>query len=228
MRTAGGGGPETSTSPGGGEGGGGEEHPCPHNKARATNPNGVNNSFFIKSTAHRSELFPPWFATSLSRATLGLLCSQGSSPTATANCIGRGKPLAACKAKIDLPFARRQHLAHAKLSGGIYRDFFLVLTVGRCVIKPDAGGFAPIAIGSVLMVMVYVGGHVSGVGFCKSLPRGPPRSWRCSSRQAWLRPLSLRRSLPWNFAWCRPCWPSWPSVASIPRTNNQSDSACVW
>lgn len=43
--------------------------------------------------------------------------------------------------------------------------FFLVLTVGMCVIKPDVGSFAPIAIGSVLMVMVYAGGHVSGAHF---------------------------------------------------------------
>jgi aquaporin Z len=40
--------------------------------------------------------------------------------------------------------------------------FFLVLTVGMCVIKPGAGDFAPIAIGSALMIMVYAGGHVSG------------------------------------------------------------------
>jgi aquaporin Z len=43
--------------------------------------------------------------------------------------------------------------------------FFLVLTVGMCVIKPDAGSFAPIAIGSALMVMVYAGGHISGGHF---------------------------------------------------------------
>lgn len=38
--------------------------------------------------------------------------------------------------------------------------FFLVLTIGLCVI----GGtdFAPLAIGSVLVVMVYMGGHISG------------------------------------------------------------------
>ncbi len=40
--------------------------------------------------------------------------------------------------------------------------FFLVLTVGMCVIKPDIGGLAPLAIGSALMVMVYTGGHISG------------------------------------------------------------------
>jgi aquaporin Z len=40
--------------------------------------------------------------------------------------------------------------------------FFLVFTVGMCVIKPDAGNLAPLAIGSALMVMVYAGGHISG------------------------------------------------------------------
>jgi aquaporin Z len=40
--------------------------------------------------------------------------------------------------------------------------FFLVFTVGTCVVNPDAGVIAPIAIGSVLMVMVYAGGHISG------------------------------------------------------------------
>lgn len=40
--------------------------------------------------------------------------------------------------------------------------FFLVFTVGMCVIKPDAGNFAPLAIGTALMVMVYAGGHISG------------------------------------------------------------------
>jgi len=40
--------------------------------------------------------------------------------------------------------------------------FFLVFTVGMCVIKPDVGNFAPLAIGSALMVMVYAGGHISG------------------------------------------------------------------
>jgi len=40
--------------------------------------------------------------------------------------------------------------------------FFLVFTVGMSVIKPDIGNFAPLAIGSALMVMVYAGGHISG------------------------------------------------------------------
>src|SRR5450755_3761873 len=40
--------------------------------------------------------------------------------------------------------------------------FFLVLTVGMTVIDPGASTFAPLAIGSALMIMVYAGGHVSG------------------------------------------------------------------
>ena len=41
--------------------------------------------------------------------------------------------------------------------------FFLVFTVGMAVLKPgSAGDFAPIAIGSALMVMIYAGGHISG------------------------------------------------------------------
>ncbi len=38
--------------------------------------------------------------------------------------------------------------------------FFLVLTIGLTVISTSA--FAPLAIGASLMVMVYMGGHISG------------------------------------------------------------------
>lgn len=37
-----------------------------------------------------------------------------------------------------------------------------VYTIGMTVVEPGAGGFAPIAIGSALMIMIYAGGHVSG------------------------------------------------------------------
>lgn len=41
--------------------------------------------------------------------------------------------------------------------------FFLVLTVGMTVITPGAvEGFAPLAIGSVLAVMIFATGHISG------------------------------------------------------------------
>ncbi len=41
--------------------------------------------------------------------------------------------------------------------------FFLVFTVGMTVIEPGVGPIAaPIAIGSVLAVMIFAGGHISG------------------------------------------------------------------
>ena len=39
--------------------------------------------------------------------------------------------------------------------------FFLVLTIGMVVIG-GKGDFAPLAIGSILMVMIFAGGHISG------------------------------------------------------------------
>lgn len=52
----------------------------------------------------------------------------------------------------------------AKLLAEFIGTFFLVLTIGLAVAgAPD--GFAPLAIGSALMVMVYAGGHVSGAHY---------------------------------------------------------------
>jgi aquaporin Z len=50
----------------------------------------------------------------------------------------------------------------AKLAIEAIGTFFLVLTIGLVVIEPGAGAMAPLAIGSVLMVMIYAGGHISG------------------------------------------------------------------
>jgi aquaporin Z len=44
--------------------------------------------------------------------------------------------------------------------------FFLVLTIGCTVLDPDsAGDMAPLAIGSVLMVMIFAGGYISGAHY---------------------------------------------------------------
>jgi aquaporin Z len=40
--------------------------------------------------------------------------------------------------------------------------FFFILTIGCTVIGANPGVIAPLAIGAVLMVMVYAGGHISG------------------------------------------------------------------
>lgn len=44
--------------------------------------------------------------------------------------------------------------------------FFLVLTVGMCVLNPGSiGNFAPLAIGLVLAAMVFAGGYISGAHY---------------------------------------------------------------
>ncbi len=43
--------------------------------------------------------------------------------------------------------------------------FMLVFTIGCTVIAPGAAEMAPLAIGSVLMVMIFAGGHISGGHF---------------------------------------------------------------
>ena len=44
--------------------------------------------------------------------------------------------------------------------------FFLVLTIGLTALAPGVpGGFAPLAIGAILIAMVYAGGHISGAHY---------------------------------------------------------------
>jgi aquaporin Z len=43
--------------------------------------------------------------------------------------------------------------------------FFVVLVIGLTVIAPGAGPMAPVAIGAIVMVMVYAGGHISGAHY---------------------------------------------------------------
>jgi aquaporin Z len=52
-----------------------------------------------------------------------------------------------------------------KAIGEFIGTFFLVFTIGMTVIEPGAGALAPLAIGSVLMVMIFAGGHLSGAHF---------------------------------------------------------------
>ena len=59
--------------------------------------------------------------------------------------------------------------------------FFLVLTIGLVVIEPGAGAFAPLAIGSVLMVMIYAGGHISGGHYNPAVTLAVWMRGRCSS-----------------------------------------------
>ena len=53
-----------------------------------------------------------------------------------------------------------------KLAVEAIGTFFLMFTIGQVVLDPGASGLlGPIAIGTVLMTMVYAGGHVSGAHY---------------------------------------------------------------
>jgi aquaporin Z len=60
--------------------------------------------------------------------------------------------------------------------------FFLVLTVGCTVIGHGAGPFAPLAIGSALMVMIFAGGHISGGHFNPAVTLGVWLRGKCEAK----------------------------------------------
>jgi aquaporin Z len=59
--------------------------------------------------------------------------------------------------------------------------FFLVLTVGCTGIAAGAGVIPPLAIGSVLMVMIYAGGSISGAHYNPAVTLGVFLRGRCSA-----------------------------------------------
>jgi aquaporin Z len=60
--------------------------------------------------------------------------------------------------------------------------FFFVLTVGCAVIGNSIGALAPLAIGSVLMIMVYAGGHISGGHFNPAVTLGVWLRGKCETK----------------------------------------------
>jgi glycerol uptake facilitator-like aquaporin len=60
--------------------------------------------------------------------------------------------------------------------------FFLVLTIGCTVIGHGAGPFAPLAIGSALMVMIFAGGHISGGHFNPAVTLGVWLRGKCEAK----------------------------------------------
>jgi aquaporin Z len=68
--------------------------------------------------------------------------------------------------------------------------FFLVLTVGATGIAAGPGVIAPLAIGSILMVMIYAGGHVSGAHYNPAVTVAVLVRGRCGPRELLLYWLS--------------------------------------
>ncbi|MDP1579411.1 MAG: aquaporin [Candidatus Didemnitutus sp.] len=60
--------------------------------------------------------------------------------------------------------------------------FFLVFTIGMTVLAPGAGAMAPLAIGSVLAVMIFAGGHISGGHFNPAVTLGVWLRGKCEGR----------------------------------------------
>ena len=61
--------------------------------------------------------------------------------------------------------------------------FFLVFTIGMTVITPGAGAMAPLAIGSVLAVMIFAGGHISGGHFNPAVTLGVFLRGKCEAKE---------------------------------------------
>ena len=60
--------------------------------------------------------------------------------------------------------------------------FFLVLTIGMTVIVGGSGVIPPLEIGSILMVMIFAGGHISGGHYNPAVTLGVWLRGRCDTK----------------------------------------------
>jgi aquaporin Z len=78
--------------------------------------------------------------------------------------------------------------------------FFLVFTVGQTCLTPGAGPLAPLAIGAVLMVMVYAGGHISGGHYNPAVTLAVWIRGKCPARDVipyWLAQFAAALAAAW-------------------------------
>jgi aquaporin Z len=60
--------------------------------------------------------------------------------------------------------------------------FFLVLTIGCTVVPGSSGVIAPLAIGGVLMAMIFAGGHISGAHYNPAITLAVWMRGRCDTK----------------------------------------------
>src|SRR5262245_48424493 len=82
------------------------------------------------------------------------------------------------------PLLQKVLLYMNKLLTEFLGTFFLVFTIGLTVLEPGAGNLTPLAVGSVLMVMIYAGGHVSGAHYNPAVSLAVCLRGRCSAGEA--------------------------------------------
>ena len=85
--------------------------------------------------------------------------------------------------------------------------FFLVLVVGLTVVTPGAGAFAPLAIGTMLMAMVYAGGRISGAHYNPAVTLAVCLRGKCAASDVpgYIGAQSAGAVLAaWLVGWCKP------------------------
>jgi aquaporin Z len=96
--------------------------------------------------------------------------------------------------------------------------FFLVLTVGCTGIAAGPGVIAPLAIGSVLMVMIYAGGHISGAHYNPAVSLGVFLRGRLSAAGLapyWVAQLVGGLAAAWIVLFFKTAPPTQPFVARM-------------
>ena len=96
--------------------------------------------------------------------------------------------------------------------------FFLVFTVGMTVIEPGAGTLAPLAIGSVLAVMIFAGGHVSGGHYNPAVTLGVTLRGKMSWAEAvayWVAQVLAGIVAALVVMYLKPSLPATPAAAQV-------------